>query len=332
MTDLKERDEFLNWEHGSRDIIDFKKLYVDMTGDHLAALALSEIVYWHLPNQQGQSKLRVTHEGEQWIAVPRYEWWDRTRMTPRQIDSAMKKLVKTKLVVKKFFAFNRAKTTHVRINWDAFLLMWNSLINAPLENPYKPKSSLNDDSSHQTVTTGFSPNGDRVLTDPATPITESTTETTVSALAVETPTAEREPENLLIDPPQVVNRKGRQPTDAIPNSLMTPMKNAIASAFSWDWKRMTDAEIGLVQKVARQLCKAGRSPTDVAIIYQYCMDQKWSTAFTPGALSTHATPALTRMTSDGKTPISDPAPSVSDLLDAGDYLPLDANGRYVEAA
>jgi hypothetical protein len=178
MTDLRERDKFLNWETASRDTIDFKKLYVDMTGDHLAALALSEIVYWHLPNQQGQSKLRVNREGELWIAVPRYEWWDRTRMTPRQIDSAMKKLVETKLVVKKFFAFNRAKTTHVRINWDAFLVLWNSLINAPLENPYKPKSSLEDSSSHQTVTTQFSPNGEHVLTDPATPITETTTETT----------------------------------------------------------------------------------------------------------------------------------------------------------
>lgn len=188
------RQKFLSWEVASRDTIDFKKIYVDVCGgDILAGLALSEIVYWHLPDKQGNSKMRVVKEGEEWIACPRYEWWDRTRMTPRQIDTAFKKLIGEKLIFKKFFAFRRAKTTHVRINWKAFYPIWNSLIHQPLENPFEPESvrleraNLGSNKlvttglgSNQFVTTGvgLSPNGDSSVTKTDTPITESTTKNT----------------------------------------------------------------------------------------------------------------------------------------------------------
>ena len=41
-------DDFLKWEQSSRDTVDFKTVYVDMVGDLLAGLMLSQIVFWHL--------------------------------------------------------------------------------------------------------------------------------------------------------------------------------------------------------------------------------------------------------------------------------------------
>ena len=52
-------DQFLSWEAKSRDIIDFKKIYVDIADDLIAGLLLSQIIYWHLPNEHGKTKLRV---------------------------------------------------------------------------------------------------------------------------------------------------------------------------------------------------------------------------------------------------------------------------------
>ena len=73
-----EFQEFLSWEKTSRDSIDFKKVYVDISGDLIAGLVLSEILYWYLPTKNGgQNKLKVIHEGEMWIAARYKDWWDR---------------------------------------------------------------------------------------------------------------------------------------------------------------------------------------------------------------------------------------------------------------
>jgi hypothetical protein len=52
-------ETFLAWEAASRDTIDFKKIYVDMADDLVAGLLLSQVVYWFLPDRNGNLKLRV---------------------------------------------------------------------------------------------------------------------------------------------------------------------------------------------------------------------------------------------------------------------------------
>jgi hypothetical protein len=148
--------EFLLWEKASRDTIDFKKIYADMADcDILAGLALSEIVYWHLPNKEGASKLRVEHEGKMWIAVRRYEWWDRTRLTPDQADRALKILVREGLVEKKIYKFNGDPTVHVRIIEDRFLSLWNELSNKEIRNPFAPeKNSISAESQNGIALNG----------------------------------------------------------------------------------------------------------------------------------------------------------------------------------
>lgn len=181
---------FLQWERASRDIIDFKKIYCDVCGDTLGGLMLSEIVYWHLPTQRGETKLRVEHGGFEWIAVRRYEWWDRIRLSPREADRALRALVDTHLVIKEVFKFYGEPTTHVRLNQSVFLPAIEKLIATPPTNPYLPsvktKSPNGENGNHQTVKTE-SPNGENGITDSGSPVTEtpssSTTPTTTESTA-----------------------------------------------------------------------------------------------------------------------------------------------------
>jgi len=94
-------DEFLVWETKTEDTLDFKRIYVDVAGDLLAGIALSVIIYWHLPDKNGDTRLRVYQRGQYWIASTRHEWWDRARITPKQIDRVLtilrdKQIIETK--------------------------------------------------------------------------------------------------------------------------------------------------------------------------------------------------------------------------------------------
>lgn len=196
--------QFFQWERSTRDTVDFKKIYVDITGDLVAGLVLSEIVYWHLPNNQGDSKLLVKHEGEYWIAVRRYDWWDRIRIAPRQADRALNILMTKKYIIKAVFKFDGEPTTHVRLNYEHFLGQFDHIVNNPLENPFLPNG---ENEITNTLNPLKSPNGENVVTkndktkSPKTtiPVTETTTETTKKKhiasddAAVETPKKQHAP-------------------------------------------------------------------------------------------------------------------------------------------
>jgi DnaD/phage-associated family protein len=158
--------EFFALEKESKDTIDFKKIYVDMANcDLLAGLALSEIVYWHLPSKTGNSKLRVEHDGKLWIAVRRYEWWDRARITPDQSDRAIKILVDEGLIEKKLYKFNGDPTIHIRIIEERFLSLYQELAGMDRRNPFMPEpKSISVETENQTGLNGI-------------PLTEGTTET-----------------------------------------------------------------------------------------------------------------------------------------------------------
>jgi hypothetical protein len=170
-----EIEDFLRWEQESRDTIDFKKIYVDIVEDVESGLMLSEIVYWHLPNKEGESRLRVQHEGFHWIAVRRYEWWDRTRLTPRQADRALKILVDKGIVVKDRFKFRGDPTIHVRLNWEYFLGQLEFIAQNPITNPFLPNGEKEFPAQ---ISSYNSPNGENGITDPLIPVTETTTENT----------------------------------------------------------------------------------------------------------------------------------------------------------
>lgn len=126
MTDyfLPTIEAFYRWEETSRDTVDFKKIYVDITGDLIAGLILSQIIYWHLPSNGGGSKLRVKKEGKIWLAKNRTDWWEEVRITPKQFDRASKILKEKGIIDTKLFKFNGIPTVHIWLNEKKFLELW----------------------------------------------------------------------------------------------------------------------------------------------------------------------------------------------------------------
>lgn len=148
----------MSWEATTRDVIDFKRIYVDMAGDIIAALVLSDIVYWHLPSNDGASKLRVEKEGRMWIAASMGSWWDRCRITEKQARRAIEILAEKGIILTKVFKFNGAPTTHISIEWKNFMSLWESCLsgaNLPpgkLDSPFSEvSSSLEGDSLTETT-------------------------------------------------------------------------------------------------------------------------------------------------------------------------------------
>lgn len=146
--------DFLRWEAHSRDTIDFKKIYVDIAGDLNAGLMLSELMYWYLPSKNSeQNKLRVTRDKHQWVAVHRYEWWERIRISPDQADRALGLLVKKQLVIKTRYKFANEVCVHVRINEPEFLKAWDYAVEHPAQNPFilNPKLDLGKKAKSKSV-------------------------------------------------------------------------------------------------------------------------------------------------------------------------------------
>jgi hypothetical protein len=180
--------EFLTWEKTTRDTVDFKRIYVDMAGDLVAGLMLSQLVYWCLlPNERGESKLRVYRDGRHWVAKNRNNWRDEIRITPKQADRAIRVLVDAGLVVKKNSLFDGKRTTHLRIDWDTFHDAWRN--NLP---EIRPDAQLSEDNigagqRGASVLTKephrHSPNGNIGIDQRATPITKTTAKPTAETTA-----------------------------------------------------------------------------------------------------------------------------------------------------
>ena len=122
-------ETFFRWEQTSRDTVDFKKIYVDITGDLIAGLLLSQIIYWHLPGNDGKSKLQVKKEGKLWLAKGRSDWWDEVRITSKKFDRASKLLKEQNIIETKLFKFYGNPTTHINLKEKIFLELWEEQIN-----------------------------------------------------------------------------------------------------------------------------------------------------------------------------------------------------------
>jgi hypothetical protein len=117
----KYADEFLRWEKMSRDAIDVKRCYIDIAGDLVAGILLSQIIYWHLPNKEGEIKLRVRIKGFLCLAKNRTDWWEECRITPRQYDRAIEILEKKNLVSVKNSMFQGKRTPMIRLNFPTLI-------------------------------------------------------------------------------------------------------------------------------------------------------------------------------------------------------------------
>jgi len=120
--------EFLAQEKTSKDTIDVKRIYIDMAGDLVAGILLSQIMYWHLPGKNDASRLRVKKEGSYWLAKTQNDWFNECRITAKQYRRAMALLKSKGFIETKVFKFAGDPTTHLKINWDTFLKVYVSLL------------------------------------------------------------------------------------------------------------------------------------------------------------------------------------------------------------
>ncbi|MFC4455094.1 hypothetical protein [Deinococcus sonorensis] len=125
--------DFVIWEATSRDTIDFKKIYVDMAGDLNAGLLLSQILYWHLPSKDRDTKLRVEREGRLWLAKADKDWWGEVRLTAVQAAGARKILEDRGLILCRVWRFSGNTTTHISIDQDAFMASFSQMLAIPEE-------------------------------------------------------------------------------------------------------------------------------------------------------------------------------------------------------
>ena len=98
-----------------------KREYVDIGGDLVTGSLLSQLVYWHLPDGNGQRKLRVNHDGHQWVAKTRQEWMTECRISHREYRRALETLMTKELVVVQVRRFKGSPTTHMRLQFDRLL-------------------------------------------------------------------------------------------------------------------------------------------------------------------------------------------------------------------
>jgi hypothetical protein len=246
---------FLQWERASRDTIDVKKIYIDMAGDLVAGIVLSQLVYWYLPDKQGKSKIRIKKDGTQWIAKARHDWWDECRITPKQIDRAYKILEAKGLIETRTYRFNGAPTKHVRIIHGAFIQAWGSHIATPMVNPFLPNGG-----------NPISPNGKNELPETVKTITETTAETTAEnnkhiapAIADAPPPTFQEVDSAIYDVPESV--------DAAPEGPAVPRDTIPAIIKAWlDSSGVIDSKAygkKGYRAIAEDLINAGITADDV---------------------------------------------------------------------
>jgi len=113
--------EFLAWESMSRDTIDVKRVYCDIAGDLVSGVLLSQIIYWHLPNKNGDSRLSVDRADHLWLAKSYPDWWEECRVTEKQARRAIRVMAGRGIILVGKWQFNGAPTTHIRLNWTVFL-------------------------------------------------------------------------------------------------------------------------------------------------------------------------------------------------------------------
>lgn len=171
-------EQFLQWEAHTRDVLDVKKMYIDLAEDLAAGVALSHILFWYLPSKRDEgSKLRVYRDGHYWIAVPRSEWWERCRLTEDQADRALKKLIEKGLIEKKIFKFNGSPVVHIRLQIDTFLERLTDLIQSSSPNPNGKQTTKNSPECEMEFGNSRNPNRDNpksISPNEAKPLTETT--------------------------------------------------------------------------------------------------------------------------------------------------------------
>lgn len=102
--------------------------YVKVTGDLVAGILLSQIVFWFKPHPDGSSKLRVFREGRYWLAKRREDWYQEIGISPKQFDRACDLLESMGIIHRKVFRFGRGTANHLNLDVKVLSKQLKSLL------------------------------------------------------------------------------------------------------------------------------------------------------------------------------------------------------------
>ena len=111
--------DFRNWQEASSDPIIVQKVFVDVVGDLVSGILLSQIVYWFLRSKKsGKTETRadIRKWGRLWIAKKRASWWKEIRVTEKQCRRAIKVLENKGFVTTRVAKFGGVPVTHIALN------------------------------------------------------------------------------------------------------------------------------------------------------------------------------------------------------------------------
>lgn len=126
---MMDEKAFWAWMTASEDIIAVRRCYVDISGDLVAGILLSQIIYWFSPKSDGKNRVQVEKEGKLWLVKRRDDWWDECRISKKQYDSAIKKLEEISyegdpLFEVKTMGFAGRRAQHIHLNIPVLIKIW----------------------------------------------------------------------------------------------------------------------------------------------------------------------------------------------------------------
>lgn len=316
-------DGWVASEAHDHDAIKVKRLYVDINeGNWYDAALFSQIMYWHGRNKEtGERRMKVLRNGEYWIAKRYEDWWDECRVNAETAKKAIVRMVKRGLLVKQVWLFSGKPTVHLRINVEGFEVLANHSLaekqEFELNRSNVPDGKGTIDQMDQVRDTDL--------------YTETTAETTAEVVEASATTPPVRPDSSPL-PPNAINFE----------ALYTP-KPQFNDTIAWmerpKYFRAFEAGFPTNAKVKVADTKANREAADALHHSDYTTDEITETVrelIGQGKASLRFDLIMNDMSKRRlsrnpitATPVSNPEVTKDDLPDADDFLPLDADGRYV---
>jgi hypothetical protein len=109
---------FVAWEKSCNDCIDVKRIYIDVAEDLVAGILLAQIIYWFLPGKDGCPRIQVKKNDKSWLAKSRQDWFKECRISSKQYDRAIKRLIAKGIVEVELHKFGGVPIHHISVNWS----------------------------------------------------------------------------------------------------------------------------------------------------------------------------------------------------------------------
>lgn len=151
---------FQGWLQNSaaqRDSIDLKRVYIDMCGGNFYdAVMFSQIMFWHEPKKNGETKLKIYRDGHYWLAKRLEDWYEECRINANTARGCIDRLTALGLVIKQTFHFEGRPVMHLRVDPERFEALVNAAQNGILEQVRKQflsdgRPQIPDDGKPQIV-------------------------------------------------------------------------------------------------------------------------------------------------------------------------------------